>query len=66
LFERLAALPSGGLSQRWTAPGGINYVTGATYGPDSALTGFISGNSGTFAGILRVQEHLQISIRKET
>jgi RHS repeat-associated protein len=29
----------------------INYVTGATYGPDSALTGFISGNSGTFAGI---------------
>jgi RHS repeat-associated protein len=30
---------------------GINYVTGATYGPDSALTGFISGNSGTFAGI---------------
>ena len=30
---------------------GINYVTGATYGPDSALTGFVSGNSGTFAGI---------------
>jgi RHS repeat-associated protein len=30
---------------------GINYVTGATYGPDSALTGFISGNSATFAGI---------------
>jgi RHS repeat-associated protein len=30
---------------------GINYVTGATYGPDGALTGFISGNSGTFAGI---------------
>src|SRR5882724_6463646 len=29
----------------------INYVTSATYGPDSALTGFISGNSGTFAGI---------------
>jgi RHS repeat-associated protein len=29
----------------------INYVTAATYGPDSALTGFISGNSGTFAGI---------------
>jgi YD repeat-containing protein len=29
----------------------INYVTGATYGPDSGLTGFISGNSGTFAGI---------------
>jgi YD repeat-containing protein len=29
----------------------INYVTGATYGPDSALTGFVSGNSGTFAGI---------------
>jgi RHS repeat-associated protein len=30
---------------------GINYVTGATYGPDSALTSFVSGNSGTFAGI---------------
>jgi RHS repeat-associated protein len=30
---------------------GINYVTGATYGPNNALTGFISGNSGTFAGI---------------
>jgi RHS repeat-associated protein len=30
---------------------GINYVTGATYGPDGALTGFVSGNSNTFAGI---------------
>jgi RHS repeat-associated protein len=30
---------------------GINYVTNATYGPDSALTGFVSGNSATFAGI---------------
>jgi RHS repeat-associated protein len=30
---------------------GTNYVTGATYGATSALTGFISGNSGTFAGI---------------
>jgi RHS repeat-associated protein len=30
---------------------GINYVTSATYGPDSALTGFISGYSATFAGI---------------
>ena len=30
---------------------GINYVTSATYGPDSALTGFISGYSGSFAGI---------------
>jgi len=30
---------------------GINYVTRATYGPDGALTGFVSGNSGTFAGI---------------
>src|SRR5262249_35668941 len=29
----------------------INYVTSATYGPDGALTGFVSGNSGTFAGI---------------
>ena len=26
---------------------GINYVTGATYGPDSALTGFLSGNTIT-------------------
>jgi RHS repeat-associated protein len=30
---------------------GINYVTGATYGPDSGLTGFVSGNTGGFAGI---------------
>jgi RHS repeat-associated protein len=37
---------------------GINYVTGAsgpgtyaTYGPDLSLTGFVSGYSGTFAGI---------------
>jgi len=30
---------------------GINYIAGATYGPDSALTGFVSGNSGMFAGI---------------
>ena len=30
---------------------GINYVTSATYGPDSALTGFISGYSTSFAGI---------------
>jgi RHS repeat-associated protein len=29
----------------------INYVTGATYGPDSGLTGFVSGNTGSFAGI---------------
>ncbi len=29
----------------------INYITGATYGPDSSLTGFISGNSSSFAGI---------------
>jgi RHS repeat-associated protein len=29
----------------------INYVTTATYGPDSALTGFISGYSTSFAGI---------------
>jgi RHS repeat-associated protein len=28
---------------------GINYVTGATYGPDSALTGFISGSGGAAA-----------------
>src|SRR6266481_8429308 len=30
---------------------GINYVTGATYGAGGVLTGFVSGNSGTFAGI---------------
>jgi RHS repeat-associated protein len=30
---------------------GISYVTAATYGRDSELTGFVSGNSGTFAGI---------------
>jgi RHS repeat-associated protein len=30
---------------------GINYVTGATYGPDSGLTGFVSGYSASFAGI---------------
>jgi RHS repeat-associated protein len=28
---------------------GINYVTGATYGPDSALTGFVSGSGGAAA-----------------
>jgi RHS repeat-associated protein len=30
---------------------GIKYATGATYGPDGALTGFVSGNSATFAGV---------------
>jgi RHS repeat-associated protein len=29
----------------------INYATGATYGPDGALTGFVSGYSSSFAGI---------------
>src|SRR6266481_318670 len=29
----------------------INYVTGATYGAGGALTGFISGNTSSFAGI---------------
>ncbi|HEY2495881.1 MAG TPA: hypothetical protein VGK24_02325 [Candidatus Angelobacter sp.] len=29
----------------------INYVTSATYGPDSAMTGFVSGSSSGFAGI---------------
>jgi len=29
----------------------INYVTSATYGPDSGLTGFISGYSTSFSGI---------------
>jgi RHS repeat-associated protein len=33
---------------------GINYATSAIYGPDSALTGFVSGNSATFAGITNV------------
>jgi RHS repeat-associated protein len=28
---------------------GINYVTGATYGPDSSLTGFVSGSGGAAA-----------------
>jgi len=28
---------------------GINYVTSATYGPDSALTGFVSGSGGAAA-----------------
>jgi RHS repeat-associated protein len=30
---------------------GISYVTAASYGPDSSLTGFVSGSSGSFAGI---------------
>jgi RHS repeat-associated protein len=29
----------------------ISYATGATYGPDGALTGFVSGYSSSFAGI---------------
>src|SRR5205814_9033022 len=29
----------------------INYVIAATYGPDSALTGFKSGHSASFDGI---------------
>jgi RHS repeat-associated protein len=29
----------------------INYITGSTYGPDGGLTGFVRGNSATFAGI---------------
>ncbi|HEY6349654.1 MAG TPA: hypothetical protein VI636_09615, partial [Candidatus Angelobacter sp.] len=29
----------------------ISYVTGATYGPDSGLTGFVSGHSSAFSGI---------------
>jgi RHS repeat-associated protein len=33
---------------------GVNYLTGATYGPDSGITGFINGNSGSFAGITNV------------
>lgn len=32
---------------------GITYAKSATYGPDSALTGFISSNSPTFAGITK-------------
>src|SRR5438045_2461444 len=30
----------------------INYVTGATYGPDNALTGSVYGQSGSFSGIV--------------
>ncbi len=33
----------------------INYVTGATYGPDSALTGFISGSGGACRDHQRLQ-----------
>jgi RHS repeat-associated protein len=33
------------------AGNGINYATGATYGTDGGLTGFVSGNAGSFAGI---------------
>jgi YD repeat-containing protein len=29
----------------------IRYVTGASYGPDGSITGFVSGNSASFAGI---------------
>jgi RHS repeat-associated protein len=29
----------------------INYVTGASYGPHGSMTGFVSGNSTSFAGI---------------
>jgi RHS repeat-associated protein len=29
----------------------IKYITSASYGPDSSITGFVSGNSTTFAGI---------------
>ena len=29
----------------------INYITGSTYGPDGGVTGFVSGNSPSFAGI---------------
>ena len=30
---------------------GINYATSATYQADGQMTGFVSGNSGSFAGI---------------
>ena len=30
----------------------INYVTGATYGPDNSLTGSIYGQSSSFSGIV--------------
>jgi hypothetical protein len=29
----------------------INYATGASYGPHGSMTGFVSGNSTSFAGI---------------
>ncbi len=32
----------------------INYVTGATYGPDGALRGFVSGQSNSFGGITNI------------
>ncbi|HEY2390212.1 MAG TPA: RHS repeat-associated core domain-containing protein [Candidatus Angelobacter sp.] len=31
---------------------GINYITGATYGPNGALTSFVSGYSSSFAGVI--------------
>jgi RHS repeat-associated protein len=46
----LSAIDNGNPSAG-TSGQAINYVTGATYGPDSSLTGFVSGNSGSFAGI---------------
>jgi RHS repeat-associated protein len=30
---------------------GLNFVSGATYGPDGGLTGFVSGKGGSFAGV---------------
>src|SRR5205807_1268506 len=42
----LSAVDTGGASGQ-----AINYVTGATYGPHNALTGFISGQRSGFSGI---------------
>ena len=33
---------------------GLNYVTGATYGPDNALTGFKRGHGVSFDGITNI------------
>ncbi|HET9284477.1 MAG TPA: hypothetical protein VFR24_21190, partial [Candidatus Angelobacter sp.] len=40
---------AGRITQAVDSGNGINYVTGATYGPDSSLTGFVSGSGGVTA-----------------
>ena len=41
----------GAVSPQWTAPAPSTTSPAPAYWPDGSLTGFISGNSGTFAGI---------------